>query len=260
VSYDCIGIVREGRVTIVTINRPASLNALNAKAHQELTDVFDDFAADDGQWVAIITGAGPRAFCAGNDLKAMAETGDNGFTDKGFAGVTSRFDLTKPLIAAVNGLAVGGGFELALSCDIVVAAEGASFGLPEPRVGLAALAGGLHRLPRAIGLARALPIILTAERVSARRGYELGFVYRVVPDAELLIAARAIAGDLCKLSPLAVRASKDAILRGLAEHSVKEALDRQHHYLGIVSMLASEDCREGQAAFAEKRQPNWSGR
>ena len=175
-DYEFCRVEREGPLTVITLNRPEVMNALHPPAHFELNKVFDDFAADPAQWVAIVTGAGDRAFSAGNDLKYQASGGKMSSPPGGFAGLTSRFDLNKPLIAAVNGIAMGGGFEIALACDLIVASEAAIFALPEPRVGLAALAGGLHRLPRVIGPKRALGMILTGRRVSAREGLELGFV------------------------------------------------------------------------------------
>ena len=182
---------RDGHLFIVTINRPEVMNALHPPANAELSSVFDEFAADPDLWVAIITGAGERAFSAGNDLKYTAAGGDrSGQPATGFGGITSRFDLNKPLIAAVNGVAMGGGFEIALACDIIVAAENALFALPEVRVGLAALAGGVHRLPRTIGPKRALGMILTGRHVPAQEGYELGFVNEVVPEGQALAGAR----------------------------------------------------------------------
>jgi crotonobetainyl-CoA hydratase len=183
-------VERKGPVTIVTLSRPEVYNALHTDAHFELNRVFNDFAADPEQWVAIVTGAGDKAFCAGNDLKWQAAGGKRGWDTGGFAGLTSRFDCDKPIIAAVNGVAMGGGFEIALACDLIIAAENAKFALPEPHVGLAALAGGLHRLPRQIGLKRAMGMILTARHVSAREGFELGFVNEVVPQGEALAAGR----------------------------------------------------------------------
>ena len=141
-AYEFVRVDREGPVTIVTLNRPEVMNALHSPAHFELDEVFNDFANDPEQWVAIVTGAGDRAFSAGNDLKHQAGGGKMESPPSGFAGLTSRFDLSKPLIAAVNGVAMGGGFEIALACDIILASEAAVFALPEPRVGLAALAGG----------------------------------------------------------------------------------------------------------------------
>src|SRR5665213_2085670 len=164
-SYQFITVERDGPVTVITMNRPEVLNALHSPMHFEMDAALNAFHADPEQWVGIITGAGERAFSAGNDLKWQAGGGEMRAPDSGFAGLTSRFDLTKPLIAAVNGVAMGGGFEIALACDIILASETAVFALPEPRVGLAALAGGLHRLPRAIGTKRAMSMILTARLV-----------------------------------------------------------------------------------------------
>src|SRR5271170_1260979 len=228
-DYEFCRVEREGPLTIVTLNRPEVMNALHPPAHFELNQVFDDFAADPEQWVAIVTGAGERAFSAGNDLKVTAAGGGSAGTvlpshPSGFAGLVSRFDLDKPLIAAVNGIAMGGGFEIALACDLIIAADSAVFALPEPRVGLAALAGGLHRLPRVIGSKRALGMILTGRRVPARECEALGFVNEVVPPADLMGAARRWASQILELSPMSVRASKQTVYRGLAESSMKEAL------------------------------------
>jgi enoyl-CoA hydratase/carnithine racemase len=254
-------VEREGRLTIVTLNRPEVLNALHAPAHVELSDVFDKFAADPDQWVAIVTGAGERAFSAGNDLKVTAAGGARPPMPRGgFGGLTSRFDLEKPVIAAVNGIAMGGGFEIALACDVIIAADAAVFALPEPRVGLAALAGGLHRLPREIGAKRALGMILTGRRVSAKEGKDLGFVNEVVPAAELMATARKWAGTIMEASPMSVRASKQAVYRGLDEPSVEAALKNQNSYPAVAAMFRSDDLREGPRAFAEKRPPQWKGR
>ena len=160
----------DGNILTVTINRPEVMNSLHSPANIELGEVFDDFSQDAEQWIAIITGAGDRAFSAGNDLKYQAGGGKLERAPKGFAGLTSRFDCVKPIIAAVNGVAMGGGFEIALACDIIIASDNAVFALPEPRVGLAALAGGLHRLPRQIGLKQAMGMILTGRRVGAKEG------------------------------------------------------------------------------------------
>jgi enoyl-CoA hydratase/carnithine racemase len=155
---------------------------------------------------------------------------------------------------------MGGGFEIALACDIIVAAEGAVFALPEPRVGLAALAGGLHRLPREIGAKQALGMILTGRRVSATEGKTLGFVNDVAPAAQLMETAKAWARQILELSPMSVRASKQAVYRGLAETSVANALENQRHYPAVAAMFKSADFIEGPRAFAEKRPPKWTGK
>jgi enoyl-CoA hydratase/carnithine racemase len=255
----CI-VEREGPLTIVTMNRPEVMNALHPPAHFELADIFDAFAADPEQWVAIVTGAGERAFSAGNDLKYQASGGKMSAPPSGFGGIAARFDLDKPVIAAVNGIAMGGGFEIALACDLIIAADTAVFALPEPRVGLAALAGGLHRLPREIGAKRALGMILTGRRVSAQEGKTLGFVNEVVPQADLMGAARNWATQILELGPMSVRASKQAVYRGLGEASVREALANQRNYSAVAAMFRSDDFVEGPRAFAEKRKPQWKGR
>ena len=259
-AHEFVKVEREGPVTIVTLNRPEVMNALHAPAHFELGEVFDDFAADPDQWVAIVTGAGGRAFSAGNDLKHQAGGGKMGNPPSGFAGLTTRYDLTKPLIAAVNGVAMGGGFEIALACDVIVAAETAVFALPEPRVGLAALAGGLHRLPRAIGTKRAMGMILTGRRVTAAEGHLLGFVNEVVDPIELMSAARRWADQICELSPMSIRASKQAVYQGLDEPSLEAAIKGQNRYPAVAALYGSEDFVEGPLAFSQKRPPNWKGR
>src|SRR5262252_7054588 len=205
----------DGRLMTDTINRPEVRNACHPMANEELVAAFDEFHANPELWVAIITGAGDKAFCAGNDLKYHAEiqkkTGKRPVHPaKGFGGLANRFDLTKPVIAAVNGVAMGGGFEIALACDLIVAAENAVFALPEVRVGLAALAGGVHRLPRTIGTKAALGMILTGRRVTAAEGFQLGFVNEVVPEGEAVNGARRWAEMILEASPMSVRASKQA--------------------------------------------------
>jgi enoyl-CoA hydratase/carnithine racemase len=249
---------RDGHLFIVTINRPEVLNALHPAGNAELSDVFDEFAADPELWVAIITGAG-RAFSAGNDLKYQASGGDRrGQPSSGFGGITSRYDLNKPVIAAVNGIAMGGGFEIALACDLIIAAENAVFALPEVRVGLAALAGGVHRLPRTIGPKHALGMILTGRRVSATEGFQLGFVNEVVPEGDAVAGARRWAEMILEASPMSVRASKQAVYRGLEQGGVEAA--SKESYPAVVEMTKSADFVEGPVAFAEKRTPNWLGR
>src|SRR5438094_4058773 len=180
-DYRFCTVADEGRLRIVTLNRPEVMNALHSEAHWEFDGVWNEFSADPNLWVGIITGAGDRAFSAGNDLKVQAAGRRGPRPATGFAGLTSRFDLDKPLIAAVNGVAMGGGFETALACDIIVAAETAVFALPEPRVGLIA-GSGVHRLPRMIGQKAALGMIRTGRRVSAAEGQALGAVNQAVPE------------------------------------------------------------------------------
>lgn len=257
-TFNYITVAREGALTLVTINRPEAYNALNAQAHEELAAAFDAFAVDDSQWVAILTGAGGKAFCAGHDLKQQAAGGGLVTPPSGFGGLTARFDLNKPLIAAVDGVAMGGGFELALACDILLATPKSVFALPEPRVGLAALAGGIQRLPREIGLKRAMGMMLTGRRVAAQEGYELGFVTDVV-EGDILDAARRWAAEILAASPMSVRATKEAALRGL-DTPLAQALTEEWDYPAMKAMLASQDAVEGPAAFAEKRVPVWKGR
>ena len=251
---------RDGHILTVTINRPERMNALHPPANAELAQVFDEFAADPDLWVAILTGAGDRAFSAGNDLRWQAEGNRLTIPDAGFAGLTSRWDLTKPVIAAVNGVAMGGGFEIALACDLIIASETATFALPEPKVGLAALAGGLHRLPRQIGLKRAMGMILTGRHVGAAEGQQLGFVNEVVAPADLMGAARRWAAMIGDCSPMSIRASKSAVHTGLDEATLRAAYETQMSYPAVGAMLRSEDFREGPMAFAQKRKPVWAGR
>lgn len=259
-GYQFIRVETDGPITTFVLNRPEVMNALHAPANHELHEAIDAFAADPGQWVGIITGAGDRAFSAGNDLKHQAGGGTMAQPKSGFAGLATRFDLTKPMIAAVNGVAMGGGFETALACDIILASENAVFALPEPRVGLAALAGGLHRLPRAIGVKRAMAMILTARRVSAAEGKELGFVAEVTSPQELLATAKAWAEAICQLSPMSIRASKEAVYRGLDEPTLEAAIRGQNRYPAVAALYSSDDFVEGPKAFAEKRPPQWKAR
>lgn len=248
----------EGNVRIVTINRPEVLNALHWEAHEELDRIWNEFAADDSAWVAIVTGAGDRAFSAGNDLKVMAAGKYRPKPASGFAGLSRRYDLNKPIIAAVNGLAMGGGFEIALACDIIVAAEHAQFALPEPRVGMMAGEGGITRIGRAIPQKQALGMILTGRRVTAAEGERLGFVNEVVPTGEALAGAMRWAQLILEASPMAVRASKQAFYRGFDEPTLEAAVGTV--YSMQEQNMASQDYLEGPRAFAEKRKPVWQNK
>lgn len=257
-------VEREGPLTIVVIDRADQMNALHPAANAELAQVFDAFAADPEQWVAIITGAGDRAFSAGNDLKWTAQAMAKGLPTQtpttGFAGLTSRFDLDKPVIAAVNGVAMGGGFEIALACDLIIAAETAIFALPEPKVGLAALAGGLLRLPQQIGHKQAMGMILTGRRVSAAEGQALGFVNAVVAPGALMDEARRWAAEIIACSPMSIRASKAMVRFGEDAPTLQQAYVTQGEQPAVRALYASADVREGPLAFAQKRSPQWKGR
>ena len=253
-----IAVDKTDHVTTITLSRPAVMNAINPEMHAELQAAFDDFAGDPGQLIAVVTGAGDRAFCAGSDLKVLDRHGR--YPKNGYAGLIERFDLNKPVIAAVNGLALGGGFEIALACDVIIAADTASFGLPEPLVGAVALGGGLHRLPRQIGLKQAMGLILSSRRVSAAEGLRLGFVNEVVPAEQLPAAVARWCGEILRGSPVSIRASKETVMRGLGEPDVEAAMRAQPAYPEFAAWRDSEDAKEGSAAFAEKRPPVWKGR
>jgi len=258
---DFITVAKKDRVTTITLDRPEVMNAINSAMHHELQAAFDDFADDAEQFVCVVTGTGDRAFCAGSDLKAVAVHGEKrAYPRSGYAGLIERFDCAKPIIGAVNGLALGGGFEIALACDIIIAVETASFGLPEPLVGAIALGGGLHRLAREIGPKQAMGMILTARRVSAAEGYRLGFVNEVVAPGDLDAAVTRWCAEIVRGAPPALRASKEVVYRGLDEPSLPAALANQSGYPAFVAWRASDDAREGPLAFAEKRAPNWVGR
>src|SRR5487761_1962606 len=245
---------RRGHVELLTINRPEARNAVNRAVALGLDAALDAAALDDDVWVVVLTGAGDKAFSAGMDLKAFA-TGELPFTAHGFGGITRR-DFPKPLIAAANGAALAGGFEIMISCDMVVAAEHARFGIPEASRGLIAGAGGLIRLPRRVPLAVAYEMALTAEPIDAARAFDLGLVNRVVPGDQVVDAAVALAERIARNAPLAVRASK-RVMRESLEMSEPDAWALND---GAFSEIGtSADALEGAVAFAEKRDPIWRG-
>jgi len=259
-SHEFCKLERRERILVITINRPEVMNAVHPPANRELAQAFDAFAADPELWVAVLTGAGDKAFCAGNDLKFQAAGNDMTQPAAGFGGLTGRFDLQKPVIAAVNGLAMGGGFEIALACDLIVASENAFFALPEPRVGLAASAGGLVRLPREIPLKKAMGIILAGKRVSAREGLAYGFVNEVVPPGEALDGALLWAAEILQGSPLSIRASKEMVAKTRDLEGIGALYRAQKTFPAMKALYESEDRIEGPKAFAEKRKSNWKGR
>ncbi len=258
-------VEKKGHVQYVTITRPEVFNALHAPANLELDGVWNDFAADEEMWVAVFTGEGNRAFSAGNDLKYTAEMSrlpENerpkfGFPKGGFGGLTSRYDLFKPIIARVNGYALGGGLEMALACDIMLLADHAEIGLPEPRRGLIAGAMGVHRLPRQIGLKAAMGYMLTGRHIKAQRAYELGLCSEVVPLTELDACVDSYVEDILRCAPLSVRATKEASMQGL-EMTLPDAGAGRYEW--ELRRRTSADSVEGPRAFAEKRTPNWTGK
>ena len=254
-AMEFIKIECRDQVTTITLKRPEVMNAIHPRMHFELEAAFDAFAADDAQRICVITGAGEKAFCAGSDLKALKE--HKGYPKSGYAGLIKRFDLEKPLIAAVNGLAFGGGFELVLACDIVIAADHATFALPEPLVGAVALGGGLHRLPRQIGLKAAMGMVLTGRKITAQQAFAYGLVNDVVALDELMPTVNAWCKDILRASPMSVRASKATLMQGLDEPSLEAALKNQEDYVSYKAWADSDDAREGPKAFAEKRPPKW---
>ena len=256
---ETIRIEVSGGVRTVTLNRPEVLNAINARMHDELEEAFNQYAAAPDEHLCVVTGTG-RAFCAGTDLKAAIAEGRRPYPAHGYAGLVERFDCPKPFVAAVNGLALGGGFELALACDVIIAAQSAGFGLPEPLVGAVALGGGLHRIARQVPLKQAMGLILSSRRVSAADGFRMGFVTEVAADAELGQAVARFAADVLKASPVSIRTSKALVQSGLALPEVAAALKAQRSDSAFEAWGTSDDAREGLCAFAEKRAPQWKGR
>jgi len=255
----------DNHVARITINRPEALNALNPGVSYELSQHFDEVESNDDIWLAVVTGVGDRAFSAGADLKHRAlmqtmskeERDESNRMSREARGLFVRWHFPKPLIARVNGYAMGGGLELALACDIIVIADHAEIGLPEPRRGLVAGAGGVHRLPRQVGLKVAMGYLLTGRHMSAQRAYELGLVNQVVPLAELDNAVDEWVADIVRCAPLSVRATKEMTMRGL-DSPLSEAFTRSYEW--EEKRRVAEDTLEGPLAFAEKRDPVWKGR
>jgi enoyl-CoA hydratase/carnithine racemase len=253
-------VERDGHLLVVTLDRPQVMNALHRAASDELDEVWNAYATDPDLRVAILTGAGDRSFCAGYDMREPAAPPGEFLAHRhprGLGGLTLRDDLQKPLIAAVNGFALGGGLELALACDIIVAAEHAEFGFPEPKVGRMALEGGMHRLTRQVPLKIAMGMLLTGRRITASEAQGIGLVNEVVSRAELMSRARRWAEQILECAPLSVQATKEAVMHGLGlPLSAAIALVPRT----MAKALVSADQAEGVSAFRERRAPRWSGR
>ena len=246
---------RRDGVLLVTLNRPDARNAVNAALAEGVAAALDELDADDDLSVGVLTGAG-KGFSSGMDLKAFVAGESPYAADRGFAGITQRA-AEKPLIAAIEGFAVAGGFEVALSCDLIVAARGARLGIPEAKRSLVAAGGALLRLPRRIPYHVAMELALTGDPIDAERGYELGIVNRLAEPGGAVDAALELAGEVARNGPLALKASKK-IVQSSGDWTEAEAWEKQGEIAGPV--MTSEDAREGAVAFAEKRDPQWKGR
>lgn len=260
-SFEFITYEKSGRIARITINRPKNLNALHPPASAELRQAFEDFRDDPEVWVAILTGSGDRSFCAGNDLKFQAEHGAKGLSYPGadtmpFGGITDDYTCWKPIIAAVNGYAIGGGLELVLACDLAIASDNAQFGAPEGKVGLVAAAGGVHRLPRQVPLKIAMGMLLAGRVLNAEEANRYGLVNEVVPGDELTSAVERMASEIVSLAPLSARAHKQMAMTGLGL-PLDDAMASD--YSENKKAMASDDFIEGPRAFAEKRKPIWTG-
>ena len=253
-SDDVLVDVADGIMT-VTLNRPEAKNAANKALAEGVAAAMDELDSNDDIRVAILTGAG-GTFCSGMDLKAFVSGETPTVEGRGFGGLTEK-PPAKPLIAAVEGYALAGGLELMISCDLIVAADSAKFGIPEVKRGLAAAAGGLVRLPRQIPSRLAMELALTGDFVSAERAAEMGLINRVVPAGTALEAARELAATICANGPLAVKISKQVVTES-AEWSTQEMWENQQAL--VMPIFTSEDAIEGATAFAEKRAPNWKGK
>ena len=259
-AYEFIKYRKEGRIAYVTIDRNERLNALHPPANSEMQDAFADFRDDPEVWVAILTGTGERAFSAGNDLKYAAEHSnqrDSQTIAAPFGGIVHSFTCWKPIIAAVNGYALGGGFELAMACDIILAADHAQFGLPEPRVGLVAAPSAVHLFPRHVPIKLAMGLMLTGRQMSAEEALRVNLVNETMPLADLMLTAERWAAEIMEGAPLAIRATKQMAMSGL-DWPMEIANSR--NYSEHQRAMASADRIEGPKAFSEKRKPNWTGR
>jgi len=251
-----VDYVKEGRIAIITINRPEAMNALNADVGREMQEAMIDFRDNNDLWVAIITGAGERAFSAGADIKGFQPS--TGTEEIRRVEAPVRADtIWKPFIAAINGYALGGGLELAMTCDIRIASENAQFGQPEINIGFMPGAGGTQRLPRFIPRALAAEMLMTGNRINAQEAYRIGLVSRVVPLDQLIPTAKEIANTICERGPIGVRESKEAMIRGY-DMALEEGLLLERQKNNYVR--TTEDFMEGARAFVEKRPPQYKAK
>lgn len=252
-----------GKIVTITINRPDAMNAIDPETHDALIAAWTRFRDDDAAWVAILTGAGEKSFSAGADLKKMIPAAfaqgaaRRGHESHGLGGITRGLEIWKPMIAAINGHCLAGGMEQALACDLRIAVPHATFGLPEVRWAIIPGAGGTQRLPRTVSLAKAMEMILMAKTLTAAEALQAGLINAVAPAAELMPTARAWAETICERGPLAVRAAKEAVMRGLAM-PLPDGLRLEAFLSG--TLRGTEDAVEGPKAFAEKRKPSFQAR
>ena len=249
----------EGKIAIFTINRPEKMNVLNVEAMEQFTALLKEFRDDDSKGVGILTGTGEKVFSAGVDIKdflpMIRNTPDRKWQRP--TAIMRGMDLWKPMIAACNGLTIGGGLEMALACDIMIAAENAAFGLPEVRIGICPGGGATARLPRTIPRRLAAEMLFTGKTISAQEAYRIGLVNKVVPLTDLMTEAKKMAETICEAAPLGVRCVKELLVRGM-DVSLDEALRLEDDIQTYI--LGTRDCEEGFAAFAEKRKPEWKGK
>jgi E-phenylitaconyl-CoA hydratase len=257
---------KKGKIAVITINRPEAMNSIDPETADDLYRAWVDFRDDPDSWVAILTGAGEKAFSAGADLKKLipllsglsaVERRERDERQPGFGGLTRGLNIWKPIIAAINGFCLAGGLEMALACDLRIAADHATFGLMEVSRGIIPGAGGTQRLPRMIPVAKAMEMILLAQRIDAQEALRLGLLNRVVPPADLMPTAFKFAEAILQNGPLAVRSAKEAVIRGLSlplEEGMRLESFLQSH------LLKTADAMEGPKAFAEKRKPEWKAK
>lgn len=243
---------KQGRIAVITLNQPEAMNSLSSQLRKELGDALVDFKSNNDLWVAIITGAGDKAFCAGANIKEFKP----GPQDETWVKVRAD-QIWKPIIAAINGFALGGGLELAMECDMRIAVETAKLGQPEVNIGFMPGAGGTQRLPRFVPRAMAAQILLTGEAITAQEAYRIGLINKVVPKDQLMAEAKKMAEIICQKGPLGIRATKEAMIRGY-NMTLEQGLEIEKDMANRIRQ--TQDFMEGAKAFAEKRKPNYQAK